>query len=195
MMPDVILLHKPLRHRVAAVYSRALQPLPVAVLATVVSAVAAPDSTWRSVAGVVALFGLPAVAAIALMRALGGPGWISRRRAVPVILAVEVAALVVGALTGAAASTVVRGFLAYVVAGLVVLAGDRRNLSAHGTMAGTLAGLVLVWAPLAVGIAAVLVLAGLVWSRVELRQHTPAQAIAGAAIGCAIGWAAATIGA
>ncbi|MBB2923620.1 hypothetical protein [Cellulomonas cellasea] len=175
--------------QVARALSRALGPLPSTVLATVVAAWAGgPDGRLGAVATTVGLFAGAAVLALALVRLVGGPGSVTRRRAVPWVLAAELVALAVGAVLGVP-DEVVRAFAAYFATGLVALAGARRNVSAHGLLAGTLVGLLLGWFP-GVGAAGVVVLAALVWARVRLGQHTVAQAVVGAAVGVLLGFVA-----
>jgi hypothetical protein len=173
----------------ARVLSRFLGPLPSTVLATVVAAWAGgPGSRAGAVALTVGLFAGAALLALALVRLVGGPGSVTRRRAVPWVLAAELVALAVGVPLGVP-EEVVRAFAAYFATGLVALAGARRDISAHGLLAGTLVGLLLGWFP-PVGAAGVVVLAALVWSRVRLRQHTVAQAVAGAVVGVLLGFVA-----
>lgn len=175
--------------RVARTLSRVLGPLPSTVLATVVAAWAGgPDGRARAVALTVGLFAGAAVLALALVRLVGGPGSVTRRRAVPWVLAAELVALAVGVRLGVP-DEVVRAFVAYFATGLVALAGARWDVSAHGLLAGTLVGLLLGWFPVA-GAIGVVVLAALVWSRVRLGQHTPAQAVVGAALGVLLGFVA-----
>ncbi|MGW6128850.1 hypothetical protein ACWFNE_02360 [Cellulomonas sp. NPDC055163] len=173
----------------ARALSRALGPLPSTVLATVVAAWAGgPDGRGRAVALTVGLFAGAALLALGLVRLVGGPGSVTRRLAVPWVLAAELAALAAGVALGVP-DEVVRAFVAYFATGLVALAGARWNVSAHGLLAGTLVGLLLGWFPV-VGAAGVVVLAALVRSRVRLRQHTVAQAVTGAAVGVLLGFVA-----
>ncbi len=175
--------------RAARALSRVLGPLPSTVLATVVAAWAGgPDGRGRAVALTVGLFAGAALLALGLVRLVGGPGSVTRRRAVPWVLAAELVALAVGVALGVP-DEVVRAFVAYFATGLVALAGARWDVSAHGLLAGTLVGLLLGWFPV-VGAAGVAVLGALVWSRVRLRQHTVAQAVAGAVVGVLLGFVA-----
>jgi len=176
--------------RWAVVTSRCLSPLPATLAATVLAALSA--STARPVVAlltVVGLFGGALLAALALVRLVWGPGSLTRRRVVPVALAFEVAALVVGWSIGVPPE-VFRAFGAFFAAGLAMLAGARANVSAHCLAFGTLTGLLLGWFP-AWGAGAVALLLLLVAARVSLRQHTLTQALAGAAAGCVIGTLAA----
>lgn len=175
--------------QVARSLSRVLGPLPSTVLATVVAAWAGgPEGRAGAVALTVGLFAGATVVALVGVRLVGGPGSVTRRRAVPWVLAAELVALAVGVRLGVP-DEVVRAFGAYFATGLVALAGARRNVSAHGLLAGTLVGLLLGWYP-GVGAAGVAVLAALVWARVRLRQHTVAQAVVGAAVGLLLGFVA-----
>ncbi len=177
------------RNRWAAWLSRSLSPLHTTVAATVVAALVAPTANrWATLALVVGLFGGAAVLVIAAMRRFGGPGFVTRRRAVPAVLVAELVALGAAYLLDVPGE-VFRAFAAYFVVGVVALAGAKANISAHGLMAGALAGLLLGWLPV-VGVIAAVVLVALALSRVVLRQHTPAQAAAGAVVGCLAGFLA-----
>lgn len=178
----------------AQVLSRVLGPLPVTVAATVVAALVAPTARpWATLALVVGLFGGAAVLVVAVLRWRGGPGAVTRRRAVPVVLVAELAALAAGVAAGVP-QEVVRGFVAYFVVGAVALAGARANISAHTLLAGALVGLLLGWLPV-VGLVGLVALAALAAARVVLGQHTWPQAVLGALVGAGVGLLAATLGA
>jgi len=166
--------------------------VPATLAATVTAALAAPTpQPWLTLATVLGLFGGTILVVVAVLRWTGGPGSLTRRRAVPVGLAAEAAALVVGWRIGLPAE-VFAAFAAFFVAGLLMLAGERANVSAHCLTFGTLTGLLLGWFP-AVGFAAVLLLAVLAAARLALRQHTLVQATIGALVGCALGLLAANL--
>lgn len=174
------------RTRAALVLSRAVGPLPSTVLATVVAAWAGgPERRWATVGLTAGLFAGTALVTLALLRVVGGPGWLTRRRAVPWVLGAELGALAVGVAVGVP-DEVVRAFGACFAAGLVALVGARQDVSAHGLLAGTLVGLLLGWFP-GLGVAGVAVLGALAWARVRLGEHTAAQAVTGAVVGAALG--------
>lgn len=178
--------------RWAVLLSRALGPLPAILLATAVSAwVGGEGQPWRTLALVTGLFGGAVVLVLLVLRLVGGPGTVTRRRAVPWVLGAELAVLAVG-LTVGLPWAVVAAFAAYFVVGVIALAGARRNVSAHGLMSGALVGLLVGWVP-AVGLVGLLVLAAVAYSRVVLGEHTRAQAVAGACLGALTGLAAALV--
>ncbi len=143
---------------------------------------------------VVGLFGGTLLAAIGILRWLGGPGSLTRHRAVPVVLAAEVLALVAGWLMGLPPSEVIRAFIAFFVVGLVTRVGARANISAHCLFFGTLTGLLLGWIPPIAGMCALALLMALAAARVALRQHTAPQALWGGGLGgIAIGALAAAV--
>ncbi|GIG21148.1 hypothetical protein Cch01nite_18720 [Cellulomonas chitinilytica] len=171
--------------------SKILGPVPATLAATVLASLVAASPPWATLAMVVGLFGGTLLAAIGILRWLGGPGSLTRHRAVPVVLAAEVLALVAGWLMGLP-SEVIRAFIAFFVVGLVTRVGARANISAHCLFFGTLTGLLLGWIPIA-GMCALALLMALAAARVALRQHTAPQALWGGLGGIAIGALAAAV--
>lgn len=166
--------------------SLVLGPLPATLLATLVAAwVGEPAHPWIAAGTVVGLFGGSVVLVLVILRLIGGAGSVTRRRAVPWVLAAELVALAVGAALGVPRE-VFAAFAAFFVVGLVALAGARTNVSAHCLMAGALVGLLLAWAP-PLGATGVLALLALARARVALRQHTAPQAVTGAVVGLVAG--------
>lgn len=172
--------------RAALLVSRAVGPLPSTVLATVVAAWAGgPDRRWATVGLTVGLFAGTALTTLAVLRFAGGPGALTRRRAVPWVLGAELGALAVGVAVGVP-DEVARAFGACFASGLVALVGARQDVSAHGLLAGTLVGLLLGWFP-EMGVAGLVVLGALVGARVRLGEHTVPQAVTGAVVGTLLG--------
>lgn len=169
----------------AAAVSWLLRPGHCLVLAALLGPAVAGARSVGTYALTVVLFCGPSVVVLGLTRLRAGPGAFRRERTVPVLLAAYVAAVAVAVLAGLP-DAVLRAFGVYFAIGVVAVLGARRDVSAHGLLAGGLAGLLVGWVPVA-GVVALGAVGAVAWSRVRLGEHTAGQAVAGAVCGVVLG--------
>lgn len=183
-----------LRLRLARAFTELLAPSVVGVICPVVIGALSDTNVWRGAGlgllGAVFAIGLPYGYIAYLIRTGGATDrHVSRREDRPKVLLAVLLCLAVGisvlVLLGAPPLLVwlLVGEVLLVLACLVI--SKFWKISMHSAVAaGTVAALVVVMGPWALmaGIAVVVVS----WGRVVLRDHTPAQVTAGAALGAAV---------
>lgn len=109
---------------------------------------------------------------------------VREQRPVPLLVGLTSVLVGLGLLVGLGASRELLAVIGAMAAGLIVamLTSLAWKLSVHtGAVAGTVVILALIFGPAALALAALAAAVG--WARVEVGDHTPAQVVAGGAIG------------
>lgn len=183
-----------LRRRLARVFTELLAPSVVGVICPVAVGALSDSNPWRGAGlgllGAVFAIGLPYAYIAWLIRTGGATDrHVSRREDRPKVLVAVLLCLAVGIsvllLLGAPPLLVwlLAGEVLLVLACLVI--SRFWKISMHSAVAaGTVAALVVVLGPWALLAGAAVVLVS--WGRVVLRDHTPAQVVAGAALGAVV---------